>query len=686
VYAVVTEEDLPELEQDIVILHERVTNARAIRDNHLARRKVLYVGHAIAAVAATTPYLAEQALNRIQVEYDVLPPVLDVMEAMKEDAPLLHEDMRTDSLAGPSESPSNISSHLRHVKGDPRQGFAEAEVIVEHEYRTETVHQGYIEPHTATAHWGPDGRLTVYTTTQGAFTVRDELLLLLRMPESRIRVVPMEVGGAFGGKATSYLPATAALLARKAGRPVKLSMTQAEVFQSSGPTAGAVVRVKLGASRAGRLTAAQAELFYESGAFPGGSWVDLAATAIFTAYDVPHGQIDGYDVVVNKPRTGSYRAPGCPQAIFATEQAMDELAEELGMDPLELRSLNAAQEGSRMIHGGVHKHLGIQKVLRAAREHPHYSAPLKGIGQGRGVAFAWWANWGAESSCTLNVNTDGSLALFTGSVDITGTRTSLAMQAAETLGLPLDQIKSSVGDTDSVGFTQVSAGSRTTVATGAAVVKAAEDLMAQMRERTALLWEVPPDRVRYRLGEFGMIGDPSRKLSFAELAGQMAETGGPLVGVGTINVREYGCTSAVHIADVEVDLETGKVKLLRYTAIQNPGIAVHPSQVEGQMQGGASQGIGWALYEGYEYDEQGRMLNPHFLDYKLPTALDLPPLDTVIVEEPYPLHAHGLRGVGEIPILPPLAAVANAVYRATGARQFSLPMTPARILSSIGVI
>jgi xanthine dehydrogenase molybdenum-binding subunit len=686
VYAVVTAHDFPELQQDAVTLHERLTNARAIRDNHLARDKALYVGHAIAAVAARTPHLAEQALKLIEVEYEVLPPVLDVLEAMRDGAPLLHEDMRTESLAGLSETPSNISSHLRHVKGDPEKGFAEADVIVEHEFRTETVHQGYIEPHVATAHWGADGRLTVYSTTQGAFTLRDELLLLLRLPQSRIRVVPMEVGGAFGGKATGYVAATAALLARKSGRPVKIAMTRRDVFLGSGPTAGTVVRIKMGATRAGRLTAAQAELYYEAGAFPGSSWVDLAASAVFTAYDIPHGQIDGYDVVVNKPRTGSYRAPGCPQVIFATEQVVDELAEKLGMDSLECRSLNAATEGTRMIHGGVHRSLGIHEVLKAAREHPHYNAPSEGAGRGRGVAFGWWGNWGAESSSTISVNTDGTLTLVTGSVDLTGTRTTLAMQAAETLGLPLDQIKASVGDTDSIGFTQVTGGSRTSVATGTAVVKAARDVITQMCQRAALLWDVPSESVSYRRGVLGMVGDTSRTLTFGQVAALMAETGGPITGVGSVNVREYGCTSAVHIADVEVDLETGKAQVVRYTAIQNPGRAVHPSQVEGQMQGGASQGIGWALYEGYEYDEQGRMLNPHLLDYKLPTALDLPFIDTVIVEVPYPQHPHGLRGVGEMPILLPLAAVANAVYRATGVRQFQLPMTPERILESLGVI
>lgn len=686
VYAVVTAEDFPEIKHDVVTLHERVLDVKSTRDNNLARDKVLYVGHTIAAVAARTPHLAEQALQLIEVEYEVLPPVLDVLEAMKDDAPLLHEELRTSSLAGLSESPSNISSHLRHVKGDPEKGFAEADVIVEREFRTATVHQGYIESHVATAHWGADGRLTLYTTTQGAFTIRDELSQLLCLPLSKIRVVPMEVGGGFGGKATGYVAAPAALLAQKAGRPVRIAMTRTEVFLGSGPTAGTVVRVKLGATSAGKITAAQAELYYESGAYPGGSWVDLAATAIFLAYDVPHGQIDGYDVVVNKPRTNSYRAPGCPQAIFATEQVIDELAEKLDLDPLEFRMLNVAKEGTRQIQGAVHQSLGTHEVLSAALDHPHYNASLKGVGRGQGVAFACWSNWGAESSSTISVNTDGTVTLVTGSVDLSGTRTTLAMQAAEALGLSLDQVTASVGDTDSIGFTQVTGGSRTTVATGAAVVKAAQDVIAQMRKRAAMLWSVPEDSVYFHQGTFGVVEDATRTLTFSQLAARAAETGGTITGVGNVNVVEYGGTSSVHIADVEVDHETGKVKVLRYTTIQNPGRAVHPSQVEGQMQGGASQGIGWALYEGYQYDEEGRMLNPQLLDYKLPTSLDLPPIDTVIVEVPYPKHPYGLRGVGEMPILPPLAAIANAVYRATGVRHYQLPMRPDRILKNMGVI
>jgi xanthine dehydrogenase molybdenum-binding subunit len=685
VYAVVTAKDLPQAKDRTVRLGEETVNFKYLCNNTLASDKVLYVGHAIAAVAARTPHVAEQAIQLIAVDYEVLPAVVDVMEAAQDSAPLLHETMRTRSLAGRSETPSNVASHFQHVKGDPERGFAEADVIVEREFRTATVHQGYLEPHAATAVWSADGALTVYSTTQGAFVVRDQLAELLRCPMSKIRVVPTEVGGAFGGKTTSYVDTVAALLSRRADRPVKIVMTRAEVFLATGPTPGTVIRVKMGATRDGRITAAQAELYYEAGAYPE-SPVGLGADVIFAGYDIPHGRIDGYDVVVNKPKTAAYRAPGATPAAFASEQVIDELAEKIGMDPLEFRMLNSAKEGTRRVDGSVHTDIGCYEVLKTAREHAHYRVPLEGPCRGRGVAHGYWGNWGARSSSAISVNADGTVSLVTGSVDITGTRTSLAMQAAEALGLTLEQIKPSVGDTDSIGYADVTAGSRTTMATGIAVVKAAQDVIDQMRERAAMLWAVPVDTVSFYRGTFTTSRDTAKRLTFAELAAQQFQTGGPITGVGNVDVQEWGAAFGTHIVDVEVDPETGKVTILRYTAVQDVGKAIHPAQVEGQMQGGAVQGIGWALYEGYEYDQEGQVLNATFLDYKLPTALDVPPIETVIVEVPYPKHPFGVRGVGETPIVPPAAAIANAIYRAIGVRMDQLPMTPVRILEKLGVI
>ena len=685
VHAVVTAQDLPGAKEIATPLGEGVVNFKYLCDNTLASDKVLYVGHAVAAVAASTAQVAERAAQLIDVEYEVLPPVLDVLEAAKEGAPLLHEHMVTRSLAGKGQTPSNVASHFQHLKGDPESGFAQAEVIVEREFRSAAVHQGYIEPQAATALWGPADALTVHTTTQGAFSVRDQLAELLRCPMSKIRVVPTEIGGGFGGKGTGYVEVVAALLSRKAGRPVKIVMTRGEVFQATGPMLGTVIRVRMGATRAGRITAVQAELYYEAGAYPG-SWVASGAAVLCGPYEVPHGQIDGYDVVVNKPRTNTYRAPGATPACSAGEQVIDELAGEIGMDPLQFRTLNSAREGTRQISGSVLGCVGSDQVLQAARQHAHYNAPLGGPHRGRGVAYAYWGNWGGQSSCTISVHSDGTVNMVTGSVDLTGTRTSLAMQAAEELGLSLEQIRPSVGDTDSIGFTDVTGGSRTTMATGQAVVKAARDVIAQMRERAAVLMAAPVDTVSFQRGTFTTSQDPARRMAFGQVAARLSDTGGPVTGVGNVNIQEWGGAFSVHIADVEVDPGTAKVTLLRYTVVQDVGTAIHRAAVEGQMQGGAVQGIGWALYEGYAYNKVGELLNPNLLDYKLPTALDVPMIETVIVEVPYPVHPYGVRGVGEMPIVPPAGAIANAIYAATGARVCHLPMTPARILESMGVI
>ncbi|MBN1584357.1 MAG: xanthine dehydrogenase family protein molybdopterin-binding subunit [Anaerolineae bacterium] len=685
VFAMVTARDLPAARTLAAQPGESTDDLKYQCDNTLASDKVLYAGHAIAAVAASDPHTAEKAVRLIDVEYDLLPAVTDVWEAAQAGAPLLHETMRTRSLAGTGDRPGNVAAYSQHLKGDPELGFAQADVIVERTFRTATVHQGYIEPHATTAVWGTDGVLTVYTSTQGAFSFRDQLAELLCYPMSKIRVVPTEVGGAFGGKNTSYLDTVAALLSRKSGRPVKMVMTRAETLLATGPTPGTLIRVKMGATKDGKITAAHAELYYEAGGYPGAPlWGGMGV--ILAAYDIPHGRIDGYDVVVNRPKTDTYRAPGATPAVFAVEQVIDELAEKTGIDPIEFRLQNRVREGTRRVNGATHTQVSAYEVLKAAQEHDHTGAPLPGPHRGRGVAYGFWGNWGARSSCILNVNDDGTVSLVTGSVDITGTRTSLAMQAAETLELPLDRVKSSVGDTDSVGYADTSAGSRTTMATGVAVVKAAKDVIAQMRARAALLWGVAADAVSYQKGTFTTHEDAGRRLSFVELAARLSQTGGAITGVGNVNVGEWGGTFGAHIVDVEVDPETGKVAILRYTAVQDAGRAIHPAQVEGQIQGGVVQGIGWALFEGYAYNERGEMLNPNLLDYKLPTALDVPSIETVVVEVPYPKHPYGVRGVGEIPIMPPPAAIANAIYRAVGVRIFQLPMTPARILQAMGVI
>ena len=690
VKGVVTAQDLPTAEDKVADLGEGAVNLKYLCDNVLASDKVLYKGHAIAAVAATNPHIAEEACKRIDIEYEVLPPVLEVRQAMAPDAPLLHEDMKTSSMGETADEPSNVASHLQHKKGDLDRGFNEADVIIEREFVTGTVHQGYIEPHNATALYNPDGQLTVWCSTQGAFVVREQLAELLQQPVSKIKVVPMEIGGGFGGKISVYIKPVAALLAKKTGKPVKVLMSRSDVFEGTGPTPASYIRVKMGATKAGQLTAAEAYLAFEAGAYPG-SPVGAGTMCIFAPYNIENVLVDGYDVVVNKPKTAAYRAPGATNAAFGSETVIDELAQALNIDALAFRLLNGVKEGDRRADGPVYPRIGFIETVEAAKAHPHYSAPNGKKHHGRGVAAGFWFNVGLQSSVTISVNSDGTINLIEGSTDIGGTRASIAMQAAEVLGIPAESVNPTVGDTNAVGYTAVTGGSRTTFATGYAAYEAAQNVKRQMMERAAKIWGIHEDNVRFADGEFSSVNRTWRygkeqKISFRDLADRLGETGGTIVGTAAVDPAGVGCTFATHIVDVEVDEETGKVQILRYTATQDAGKAIHPSYVEGQMQGGVAQGIGWALNEEYIYNAEGAMTNASFLDYRIPTCLDLPMIDTVIVEVPNPGHPYGVRGVGEVPIVPPPAAIANAIYDAIGVRMTELPMSPDRLLKAIGKI
>jgi xanthine dehydrogenase molybdenum-binding subunit len=682
VEAVLTAKDVPDPGDRVADLGEGSTPVKYLSHNVIARDKVLYKGHAVAAVAATSPHIAEEALALIQVDYEPLPCVIDVRDAMKPGAPLVHEDLITESLGKPTGQPSNVAKHFQFKLGDPDKGFAAAELVIEREFHTATVHQGYIEPHNATAMFNPDGNVTIWCSTQGAFTARDQIAEILRMPVSRIKVVPMEIGGGFGGKIRIYLEPIAALLSRKTGKPVKVLMNRADVFEGTGPTPGSHIRVKIGVDKGGRMTAAQAYLAYEAGAYPG-SPVGAGAMCVFACYDVPNVLIDGYDVVVNKPATSAYRAPGATNAAFATETVIDEICEKLKIDPLEFRIKNGAKEGTRRADGPVFKRIGMIETVEAAKKHPHYAAPLGGPHRGRGVASGFWFNIGLKSSATVSVHADGTVSLVEGSTDIGGTRTSIAMQLAEALGIRAEDVRPVVGDTETVGYTDVTGGSRVTFATGWAAYEAAQDIKRQMIARAAKIWEVKPEDVVYEAGTLSCTKDAAKRFTFQELAAKLNETGGTIVGRASINARGAGGGFATHIVDVEVDPDTGKTTILRYTALQDVGKAIHPSYVEGQMQGGAVQGIGWALNEEYIYNDKGVMTNASFLDYRMPTSLDLPMIDTVIVEVPNPGHPYGVRGVGEVPIVPPPAAIANAIYRAVGVRMHELPMSPGRVVKAM---
>lgn len=680
VRAVVTAKDLPDVESKIAELGEGTINLRHQSNNVLARDKVLYFGHAIAAVAAINAHVADEAAALIEVEYEILRPVLDVRKAMQHDSPILLDDIRTDELGKKGDDPSNIAAHNQEQVGDVEKGFQDASIIVEREFFTSMVHQGYIEPQNATAQYNPDGQITIWCSTQGAFGVREQVAEILQIPISKIRVIPMEIGGGFGGKIGVYLEPVVVLLSRKSGhRPVKMTMSRSDVLAATGPTSGSYIKVKLGADAHGRITAAQATLAYEAGAYPG-SPVGGGMGVIFAPYRIENALIDGYDVLVNKPRTAAYRAPGGTNAAFACETVIDELSEKLGMDPIDFRLLNGAKEGDRRVDGPVYDRIGFLETLEAAKNSPHYRAPLDGPNRGRGVASGFWFNYGGKSSASASVNSDGTVSLLTGSVDIGGTRTSIAMQLAEGLGILAESIRPVVADTDSIGYTEGTYGSRTTFATGWAVYEVSKQLREKLLERAATIWETEPDQIRFEHGTFSF---DDKQMTFAELASRLDETGGPVVASAAVRPEQSGPTFATHIVDVKVDPETGKVQILRYTAVQDAGKAIYPNYVESQMQGGVAQGVGWALNEEYLYDDQGRLINSSLLDYRMPVALDLPMIDTIIVEVPNPGHPYGVRGVGEVPIVPPPAALANAIYRAIGVRMNILPTTPARIVAEL---
>ena len=695
VLAVVTGKDLPDPGDRIVPTIRGLTPLKWIRGAIIAQDKVLYQGHPVAAVCATDQHIAEDALDLIEIEYEELPPVLDVQEAMTEAAPVLHDDMRTEELITPvmgaagetsMDRPTNVAKHLELAIGDVEAGFAEADIIVEDEFSTTMAHQGYIEPHVSTALWNRDGELIVWTTTQGAFGIRDLLADMLELPVSRIKVIPTEIGGGFGGKTKLYLEPVAALLSQKTNRPVKVNMTRTEVMEASGPTSGTYSRARIGAKSDGTIVAIEGSFAYEAGAYPGSPYV-AGARCAFGPYNVPNQRVEAWDVVLNKPQVAAYRAPGAPASEFAIESLVDELAERLDRDPMELRLQNASTEGTRRVDGAAFGVVGNIEVIEAIQQSDHYRSELSGENRGRGVAMGFWFNGGNESAAYANVNADGTVSLVLGSVDIGGQRASMAMTHAESLGIPYEDVKPTIVDTDSIGWTGTTGGSRTTFATGWAVHDAALDIRAQLEERAAMIWEVDRDDVSY--GDDAVLRGPAdeagneREFTFKEIAAQLSATGGLVQGKASAKPTTVGPAFAGNIVDVEVDPETGKVEVLRYTAVQDVGTAVHPSYVESQIQGGVAQGIGMALTEEYVFDDTGRMENSSLLDYRMPTALDVPMIDIILVEKANPGHPYGVRGVGEVPIIPPLAAVANAIKDAVGARMNHLPATPGVILDAL---
>jgi CO/xanthine dehydrogenase Mo-binding subunit len=672
VNAVVTRDDFPELQAG--------TPGGDLSRNIMAREKVLYDGHPVAAVAATSESIARRALKLIKVEYEILPHVIDPVEAMQPGAPILHSHLRTKGVEGAEDTPTNVVERLVCEMGDVDKGFAEADFIVEGEYDSKPMHQSYIEPQGCVASASQDGQIDLYCCTQGIHVFRDRIGDILKIDSAKIRVSQSEMGGGFGGKTSPYAEPVAAVLSQKSTRPVKIVLTRNEVFRCTGPVSATKSKIKMGCTKDGKITAAQADLVFQTGAFTGSMFFN-GPWAMFTRYALDNIHTVACEVVSNRPKVNAFRAPCVPQIVFGVEALVSEMANKVGMDQIDFRLKNAAKEGDTTVFGQTFERIGFVETLEAAKQTDHYKSKLP-EGWGRGVSTGFWFNRDGDTTGSLTITPGGSVTIMVGTSDVAGSRISLSMMAAEELGVPVEKVRAILSDTAMMGNNRVTAGSRTTYSAGMVIVDSARQAIAEMCKRAAEIWDVPVEGVEFvdgacqpsssNVGEF-------EPMSIAEIAAKTSVSHGAISGHTEMNVTGAGPGFGVHLVDCEVDRGTGRVDIKRYTVIEDAGKAIHPLQVEGQYQGGAIQGVGWALNEEYIYGEDGRLQNPGFLDYRIPVASDVPMVDTVIVEVPNPRHPYGLRGVGEVPVTPTLGAVGNAIGDAIGIRPTSLPMSPPKI-------
>ena len=686
VLAVVTAADFPELPIGTMIpMGEIGYDMWMVAQINIARHKVHWVGQPVAAVAALDPHIADAALALIDVDYEPLPVVVDIAAAMAPDAPVLHDHVVTKGVEPRPRSASNVCSRVAITRGDTARALVDAAATARASVAVDTAHQGYLEPQVVVAQVDANGFATVWAATQGQFTTELMIARMLDLPMSQLKVVPLEIGGGFGGKIAIHGEAVAVRLAQKCRRPVKLVFTREEMLQGgTGPAAGALIDITVGAGKDGRLLAIEGTYRMDAGGLPGLS-PSLLMQASAALYQCPNLNLVGHDVVTNKPRTEAYRGPGGIQVYFAMEQAMDALCQRLDMDPLDFRKRNAAITGSLMPIGTPFPSIGLTTILDRIGEHPCWRDPLPAgkLPRGRGLALGYWRGTSMTSAAHITIAGDGRPMVTMGSVDLSGTRTTMAQVVAEEFGLPLSDIHIHTGDSKSVGYSDPAAGSRVARTTTAALVEASADALGQLRTRAAEKLQCAPADLDYISGRFVAREARGTAITLAELM-QATLSDGAIIGRGVSTKLPLGVEIGAHVCDVEVDTETGLVTILRYTAFQDVGLALNPTAVEGQIEGSVVQGLGWALMEGYDYGPDGRLRNASLLDYRMPTALDVPKIDCVIIETPVPGVPYGVRGVGEVPIVPPAAAVANAIARAIGVRVNHMPMTPERVLAALG--
>ncbi|PYM19583.1 MAG: xanthine dehydrogenase [Candidatus Rokuibacteriota bacterium] len=697
VRAVLTARDIPELK------HKAPTRAHAV----LAIDRVVFAGQPVAAVAADEAAIAEEALDLIEVQYEVLPAAVDPLKSMQPGAPPVAE-LGTEAdtsealahsavaMAKGEAAPAkavNISQTAAVKRGDVAKGFAESDLVLEHTYRVPMVHQGYLEPHAVLAEWDRAGNLTLWASTQGSFNTRSEVADVLGIEENRIKVIPVECGGGFGGKIRALCEPITALLARATKRPVRYVMTRREELEAGMPAPQVIIRLKTGVKRDGALMALEAETVLESGAFSG---TVLAVSAVFlgSLYRWPAFDIKGSEVLTHKPSVAAYRAPVAPQTIFAIDSHMESLARALALDPVEFRRRHLQKPGEPMVNNQPWASNGAHEVLTRIAEHPLWKereAWKKSSGNGHGLrgtglALGGWLGGLQPTSATVKLNPDGTLAVLTGQVDIAGTNIALAQIAATAYGLDIDKVKITTGDTDVAPLTGLSAGSKTIYTVGTAVLQAAQNARQQTLEIAAKELEASVQDLEIVDGKVIVRGVPDKGVTLASIGKKgnlyMSKVE-PVLGVAHPAFSQQAPAFAAQLARIEVDPDTGQTTLHDFVVVQDAGHAINPLGVEGQMQGGAVQSLGIALTEALMYDDSGRLMNPSLLDYRTLTAADLPDIETIIVEVPSPSGPYGARGVGEPPIVPAPAALANAIHDATGVRLTEVPLTPERIALAI---
>jgi xanthine dehydrogenase molybdenum-binding subunit len=643
----------------------------------LAKDKVRYVGEGVAAVAAETEEQALAAARAIEVEYDPLPLVADVRDAIRPGAPKIHDESDDPNLP-------NIAGVAESKRGDVDAGFAQSDRVFENTFETPWVHQGFIEPHVSLAEANAgSGHITVWTTTQAQFNQRSDIANVLGLPLSQVRVIGLPVGGGFGGKIALCLEPIVAELARRSGRPVKMVVSRKDDFVASHPCGAAVMELKTGVKRDGTLVALQARLLFDTGGYPGaqhGTAVSLAQGP----YRIPHKSIKAYAVYTNKAPAGARRALTAPHVHFALESQLDIIAAALGLDPLELRLKNAVRKGDLVAGNVTMPYDSAAKVFQAAADRAGWSARRRsssraGKARGLGLAGGHWTVWAGSSSAWVQVNEDGTVGVVTGAINLTGTDTSFAQIAAEAFGIPVDRVTAFQGDTETSPRNDGSWGSRILFGVGEAVRRAAEDAKRQLVEALSEELEASPDDIEVGDGEVRVKGK-SKTLTLAQAAGRAADYRGAIIGRAALSDLDVGVAVAAQIAEVEVDRETGEVEVKRLVCAQDVGFAINPMSVEGQIEGAASQAMGWALCEEYVYDAAGALLNDNFMDFRLPTSLDHPDFQVALVEEALDAGPYGAKGVGEPPLVPTAPAIANAIYNAVGVRVAQLPITPERLL------